>query len=199
MAVTGSNLKSFIAEAVKKGMSLEELYEMLVHTGWPEKIVKQYIGLHKKLPSSKEVPLISVQGVTKSFQETEILHNLNLNVYDREMLGLIGASGVGKTTLLNIIVGFIEPDAGDVILNLKKEAFSTYKNPEKVKMLFGFSTQTPSFYESLTVLENLKYYSSLYGIKKDAQKKLCRSLIAMVNLQGSENTISRNLSGHPVT
>ncbi|MGV8141938.1 MAG: ATP-binding cassette domain-containing protein, partial [Candidatus Woesearchaeota archaeon] len=118
-------------------------------------------------------------------------------------LGLIGASGSGKTTLLHIMIGFIRPEAGEITFrsehllesNEPKGFKSVFKNTEELKRMIGMAAQTPSFYTTLTVKENLQYFGSLYGLSNDVMKSNITTLINLMDLQGSEDKLSKNLSG----
>ena len=63
--------------------------------------------------------LLSVQNISKEYGEKNVLHNISLNVHKGELVCLLGVSGIGKTTLFNIISGLLVPDSGKVILNDK--------------------------------------------------------------------------------
>lgn len=86
------------------------------------------------VPGNDKLPVVSIQSVTLKgigfgYNGTPVLSNLNLSLQRHDFLGISGASGVGKTTLLNIILGFLEPAQGEVIINdvsLKKNSLKVY-------------------------------------------------------------------------
>ncbi|MGV8151407.1 MAG: ATP-binding cassette domain-containing protein [Candidatus Woesearchaeota archaeon] len=149
------------------------------------------------------VPVFKVKGVSKVFDRRVILDNIDLDINAGEIFGLIGASGSGKTTLLNIMIGFIKPEAGDVLFRNEhllehkdSNSFrSVFKYPDDLKRIIGMASQVPSFYTNLTVKENLEYFGTLYSLNKDALKANTGTLINLMDLQGSENRLSKNLSG----
>jgi ABC-2 type transport system ATP-binding protein len=99
--------------------------------------------------------------------------------------------------LLNTIVGFVDPDEGDIVVKAEKgnKDYLISAHPQAVKEIFGFAAQHPSFYGMLTVEENLQHFSSLYKITKKERISRCSSLVKMVGLAGSEKVLSQNLSG----
>jgi ABC-2 type transport system ATP-binding protein len=148
-------------------------------------------------------PIFRIKGVTKVFGHKTILKDISLDVNHGEIFGIIGASGSGKTTLLNIMIGFLKPNTGDVLfrqdhlLDLKKAYVfrSVFQKPEDVKKIYGFASQAPSFYGSLTVKENLVYFGSLYNLTKDAIATNVETLLNLMGLKNSEHLLAKNLSG----
>ena len=61
--------------------------------------------------------IISLKGVTKNFDDQQVVRGIDLNIYENEFLTLLGPSGCGKTTILRIIAGFEEPSAGELLFN----------------------------------------------------------------------------------
>jgi len=150
-----------------------------------------------------EEPLLKIVDLNKSFGKRKVLKNINFEVYPKEILGIIGESGVGKTTLLNSVVGFIKPEKGDVkfrqldvIANGKNAIYkSVYKNQSKFKDIYGFAAQSPSFYEKLTVEENLEYFGKLYRLSKETLRSNITTLLKLMSLEDYKNTLGKSLSG----
>ncbi len=148
-------------------------------------------------------PIFKVINVTKSFNKKIVLKDINLDVRAGEILGIIGSSGSGKTTLLNTLIGFLRPDNGDVLfrfehlLDFKQATIfrSVFSKQEDVKKLYGFASQSPSFYHNLTAKENLLYFGSLYNLPKDALRMNVETLLNLMDLKQSENALAKNLSG----
>jgi len=138
----------------------------------------------------KEDSLIELKDITKSYRKNLVLDNISLKISKGSVFGLIGRSGCGKTTLLNIMIGFIKPNKGNVFFNNK----NILKDMSNVEQLFGFAAQDLSFYDTLTVKENLEYFGRLYYLNKADIDKKVNELIKLVELDTSRNKLANELS-----
>jgi len=127
--------------------------------------------------------VISLNGVSKSFGEKNVLKDINLSVGSGELIGLVGKSGSGKSVLIKMIIGFLKPDSGSIVMNKSEENS------------INFSMQGNSIYDHLTVKQNLDYFSKIYGLSRESRKKIIPYLIGRLNLDLFENVIVKKLSG----
>ncbi|MBS1266791.1 MAG: Trehalose/maltose import ATP-binding protein MalK [Candidatus Woesearchaeota archaeon] len=150
--------------------------------------------------------LIKVRNLTIIFGKLLVLNNVNLDIKQGEIFGIVGLSGSGKTTFLNILGGVIDPTVGKIEYRFlektrkkSKDKKSKYNyvqsNQLKVRQIFGFTAQDPSFYLKLTVDENLRYFSSMYGIKKELREKNMAKVLELVGLDHCKNSLAGQLSG----
>ncbi|MEM4397619.1 MAG: ABC transporter ATP-binding protein, partial [Candidatus Woesearchaeota archaeon] len=139
--------------------------------------------------------ILKIENLKKKFANNLILNNVSFDIKKGEIIGLIGMSGVGKTTFLNMLIGFIKPDEGNVFYFDETGSYSVYENQDKIKLKFGFASQLPSFYSKLSVYENLDYFGSLYGLSKEARKQNINVLLKMVELESSKDKLAEKLSG----
>jgi ABC-type nitrate/sulfonate/bicarbonate transport system ATPase subunit len=132
---------------------------------------------------------IEVRGVRKSFSTDRgllpIIENLSLTVGDGEFVAIVGPSGCGKTTLLNVLAGFIRPDAGSVTVDGQDRT-----RPDAKGILIS---QQGSVFPWLTVRENLKF--GLNGPDQSDHAQLADHYAAIVGLQGFEDSYPYELSG----
>ncbi len=170
--------------------------EDLVKAGWPAELVDEHFKRDIKKPSSLVGSAIFVDNVSKQFGTNHVLDKVSLAIKPGEIFGIIGLSGAGKTTLLNLMVGFFEPDIGDVVVHTPAgNAVSIFRSPEIIKAVFGFSTQSPSFYSKLTVKENLAYFGELFDLSPAEIYERSNELLNLVKLKSFENSLAGNLSG----
>lgn len=187
-------LEKYVHHAIARGVSRKKLEKDLVAAGWPQELIQEYTrDAEQNHPGPA---LIGIRDITKRFGNNFVIDRISLEIRPGELFGIIGLSGSGKTTLLNVIVGFLEPETGDVVLRLSngKEA-SVFKRPDMVKNMFGFAAQTPSFYNKLTVRENIEHFAALYNLPPAKRITRCSSLIKLVGLEEAMNTPAQNLSG----
>ncbi len=101
----------------------------------------------------KAPPVLEVRGLSVEFDGFKALDGVNLTVEAGELRFLIGPNGAGKTTLIDCITGLTTPSAGDVMF--EGQALGRLREHVRVRMGIGRSFQTPTVFESLTVLDNL--------------------------------------------
>lgn len=106
--------------------------------------------------------MIKVEGICKSFNGREVLCGLDLSVSKGEIFGLIGPSGAGKTTFINILTGQIKPDRGEAYICGK----SVKQTDDEFYLSMGIVFDTLGLFGRLTGYENLKVFADIHGISK---------------------------------
>lgn len=105
--------------------------------------------------------MIHIHQASKSFKGNPAVQNLNLQVGEGEILGLLGANGAGKSTTINMLLGFLAPDSGTVQIQEK----DTFKQAAEVRKLIGYIPENVNLYPYLSGIENLDYFCRLAGLK----------------------------------
>jgi len=111
--------------------------------------------------TSSKTPTINLKGVTKSFGNRIVLEAISFQLTAGESLCICGVNAAGKTTLLRIIAALLQPTEGTVEIcgfNLKTQT-------RKIKPLVGAIMHQSMVYPQLTVIENLRFFAELYGLK----------------------------------
>ena len=142
----------------------------------------------------KEVHKISLKKISLSFNKRQILDDINLNIKEGEICGLLGPNGVGKSTLFNIIVGLLNPNYGKVFIN----QYDVTKIPiYKRAVDFGISIvpQTGGVFSELTCLQNLKAISEIVIKQKNEREFKIEKMIAKFELDAVKNIKAKHLSG----
>lgn len=134
--------------------------------------------------------IIEFVNVTKEYDGTEALKNINLFIRENEFLTLLGPSGCGKTTTLRIIGGFEQPTSGTVLF---EDTDITNIPPYKRKVNTVF--QKYALFPHMDVFENIAFGLKIKKMDKSTIKEKVSSILTMVNLQGYEKRSINSLSG----
>jgi ABC-2 type transport system ATP-binding protein len=110
--------------------------------------------------------MLLATNLTKSYGSTTALDKLNLLIQPGEIFALLGQNGAGKTTTINLFLGFIEPTAGEVMIN----GISVAENALETKKFVAYIPETVMLYPNLTGIENLEFFSSLAGFKYSSEE-----------------------------
>lgn len=105
--------------------------------------------------------MIQLHEVSKSFKGSPAVQNLNLEVRKGEIVGLLGANGAGKSTTINMLLGFLKPDSGEVRIN----ELDASKNTSETRKFIGYIPENVNLYSYLSGIENLDYFCRLAGLK----------------------------------
>lgn len=135
--------------------------------------------------------IIDLEAISKSFGKREAVRQISLKVKRGSIYGLLGPNGAGKSTTIRMICGVLKPSGGTAFI----DGMDVYKEAEQIKARIGYMSQKFSLYDDLTVIENLKFYASLYGIYGKERNERIRQLIDMAGINGRENQLAGQLSG----
>jgi phospholipid/cholesterol/gamma-HCH transport system ATP-binding protein len=101
--------------------------------------------------------VISVRGLTKSFGDRDVLRGVDLDVHEAENVVVLGRSGSGKSVLIKIIIGLLEPDEGSVEVLGQTVRGLSQRAMDALRRQVGFSFQNSALYDSMNVSENLAF------------------------------------------
>jgi len=133
--------------------------------------------------------VIDVHGLNKSFGARRVVHDLSLQVAEREVCGFLGANGSGKTTTIRMLCGLLKPDSGTgTCLGL-----DIVRDATELRRQVGYMTQRFSYYEDLTVTENLDLVAGVYELPNP--RAAVRDTIARMELGFYADQLAGNLSG----
>jgi ABC-2 type transport system ATP-binding protein len=136
-----------------------------------------------------EEHIIEVEHLMKKFGDFTANDDLNFFVNKGEIFGFLGANGAGKTTAMKILCGLSKPTSGKVTV----AGFDVYTQTNKIKQNIGYMSQKFSLYEDLTVAENIRLYSGIYGLSRSEIKTKTDELLQKLDMTGSRNTLIKSL------
>jgi len=134
---------------------------------------------------------IVAQHLRKTFGATLAVDDMNLNITSGEIFGLVGSDGAGKTTIMRLLVGALKPDSGDASIC----GYFVSKQTELVRSQVGYLSQRFSFYEDLTVLENIRFFAEVRGLSSQEWLPRCTEILKFVGLDSFKDRRAGQLSG----
>jgi ABC-2 type transport system ATP-binding protein len=135
--------------------------------------------------------LIEAEHISKSFDEIHAVDGVSLEIKAGEIYGLVGADGAGKTTTMRLLVGALKADSGSVNIC----GFDVAKEVENARAQIGYLSQRFSMYEDLTVLENIRFFAEVRGLKPDEWLPRSMEILEFVGLADFKDRRAGQLSG----
>ncbi len=131
--------------------------------------------------------MLSVKNITKKYDKLVAVDNLSFLLEDGEIFGLLGENGAGKTTTFRVIMGLLEPNNGEVLLNGKK---INYDISDEI----GFVTEERSLLTKLTVKEQIEFYGTLKGLNRQEIEKRLDKWLEKFEITGYKDRKIKELS-----
>ena len=132
---------------------------------------------------------IDVRGMTKRFGETTVVNDIALQVRPGEIYGFLGPNGSGKTTFIRMLCGLLRADAGSGTCL----GYDVIRESEEIKRHVGYMTQRFSFWEDLSIRENLDFVARMYAVKN--RKVAVQQSIERLGLAERQKQLAGQLSG----
>ncbi len=145
----------------------------------------------------REVSVIALKDLYKSFGELDVLKGVTLNIYKGENVAVLGKSGSGKSVLIKILVGLLKPDSGEVVVLGQRVDQLKEKDLNALRLRIGFSFQNSALYDSMNIRQNLEF--PLIMNKKNLSKKevamAVEEVLEAVGLKDKMSQMPADLSG----
>jgi ABC-type nitrate/sulfonate/bicarbonate transport system ATPase subunit len=139
------------------------------------------------LASSRRPRMIELEGVSVSYDDKVAVSNVSFQIHEGEVVSFLGASGCGKSTILNVIAGFIRPTTGYAFVAEKE---ITAPGPDRAVVF-----QSNALFNWMTVANNVSYSLKCKGAGKAERRRVASEMLQMVGLEGSEEKYPYQLSG----
>ena len=140
--------------------------------------------------------MIETHRLTKYFGKTCAIQELSLHIPAGEIYGLVGPDGAGKTTCMRLLCGAIRPTAGTIRLaGQELSTRTTQGESADVSGHIGYLAQRFALYDELTVMENLRFFAQVRGLKADASQSRSREILEFVGLAPFADRRAGRLSG----
>jgi len=135
--------------------------------------------------------LVNATNLRKSFGRIHAVDGVSLEIAAGEIYGLVGADGAGKTTTMRLLVGALKADSGQVDIC----GYDIERQTEQARAQFGYLSQRFSMYEELSVLENIRFFAEVRGLKPDEWLPRSMEILEFVGLDKFTNRRAGLLSG----
>ncbi|MGQ0765816.1 MAG: ABC transporter ATP-binding protein [Gemmatimonadota bacterium] len=134
---------------------------------------------------------IGISGLRKTFGSIVAVEHLDLEVRRGEVFGLLGPNGSGKTTTIRMLCGLLRPTSGSATV----AGVDVVRAPEAARQRIGYMSQRYGLYDDLTVLENIRFYAAVYGLRGSAARYRIDELLSDLGLIARVNQLAGALSG----
>jgi len=136
-------------------------------------------------------PTVVVESLTKRFAALTVVDRLSLTVNRGEIFGLVGPDGAGKTTMMRMLAGVMQPDGGSIVI----DGIDVVSDPESGKTHLSYMPQRFGLYEDLTVGENIRFYADLFEVPADMREQRSTRLLEASGMAQFRRRLAGQLSG----
>src|SRR5882724_2763596 len=134
---------------------------------------------------------IVAQGLTRKFGDLTVVDKVSFEVQKGEVFGFLGPNGSGKTTVIKMLTGILPVTEGKGFV----DGIEVTENPDEVKRRIGYMSQKFSLYDDLTVLENLRFYAQVYGLRGAEMKNKIEETMERNAIVPYKDRLAAKLSG----
>jgi len=135
--------------------------------------------------------IMTVRDLKKSYRDKEVIHGIDFEVNEGEILCFLGPNGAGKSTTINIMIGALRCDSGSI----QYKGEDIYQNLLDFKSHLGIVPQDLAIYENLSAEKNVLFFASLYGLRGEALKEACRFALEFTGLSDRAKDKAGTFSG----
>lgn len=140
--------------------------------------------------------VLQIQNITKNFGMKQVLADLSFDLYEGEILGLLGGSGTGKSVILKTIIGLEKIDSGKIIFEGKNIASFSETELIEVRKKIAYVFQNGALFDSLTVEQNLSYLLTEHTrLPEHEIKERVNAMLELIDMTGSNDLLPAELSG----
>ncbi len=133
--------------------------------------------------------VISFSNVAFAYEKKQVLEDVNLTIGQGEVVCLLGANASGKTTMMNLAVTLLSPQAGSI------SWFDGNDNLKEIRRRIGYVPQEIALYQNMSVIDNLRFFGRLYGLKGEELHRAVKGAAEMAEVDIIERKRVRDLSG----
>jgi ABC-2 type transport system ATP-binding protein len=136
-------------------------------------------------------PAVVTRALSKRFGDLVAVESLDLTIQRGEVFGLLGPNGSGKTTTIRMLCGLLTPTSGDASV----AGFDIRTESEQIRRSIGYMSQHYGLYDDLTAIENIRFYSTVYGLHGAQREARIAELMNELGLTSQKDQMAGTLSG----
>lgn len=133
--------------------------------------------------------VVYLNNVDVKYDKLTILNKINFSINKGEIVGLLGPSGAGKTTLVKAIIGMKSVENGEI------RVFDEVMPKLDITTNIGYMAQSDALYEDLSGIDNVIFFGSIFGMKGKILKERAKEVLSLVELENDSNKLVKNYSG----
>ena len=134
--------------------------------------------------------MIEVRNLTKTFGSITAIDNISFHIHSNEVVGFLGKDGAGKSTTLNILTGYLDWDAGSILIH----GYDLSRSPKKAKKTIGYLPENPPLYPEMTVWEYLDFVHRLKNITGRNIRSQIKNILEMTQLSEEKDRLIASLT-----
>jgi len=134
---------------------------------------------------------VKVDGLTRKFGAFVAVDDISLEIKKGEIFGFLGPNGAGKSTTIKMLCGLLLPSRGSGYV----AGHDIMNETEEIKKKIGYMSQKFSLYDDLTVEQNIRFFSGIYGVPKEMKKDRMQWALEMAGLKDSRSQVVKDLAG----
>jgi ABC-2 type transport system ATP-binding protein len=134
---------------------------------------------------------VVAEHLRKTFGTLVAVHDITMTIARGEVFGFLGPNGSGKTTTIRMLCGLMAPTGGTATV----VGYDVRRDAERIRRRIGYMSQKFGLYDDLTVMENMRFYASIYGLHGAARRARLAELVAELGLGGRVDQLAGTLSG----
>ncbi|MBQ9981042.1 MAG: ATP-binding cassette domain-containing protein [Oscillospiraceae bacterium] len=134
--------------------------------------------------------MVEIKNLTKQYGQITAVNNISFTANKNEILGFLGPNGAGKSTTMNMIVGYLPPTSGQILI----DGMSMNENPKEVKKKIGYLPELPPLYLDMKVIEYLKFVAGIKEVPKSEREHQVARALSRLKITDMRKRVIKNLS-----
>ncbi len=138
----------------------------------------------------EKLRMIEIKNLTKQYGQITAVDNISFTANKNEILGFLGPNGAGKSTTMNMIVGYLPPTSGQILIN----GMSMNDNPKEVKKKIGYLPELPPLYLEMKVIEYLNFVAGIKQVPGSERERQVARALSRLKITDMKKRVIKNLS-----